>query len=641
VFNKNENKSDKISLRDYLSYKIDDFMSKGTVSLISALFFASILIILIASFIITAFNIKPANFSDKMSFYEAFWESLMRTLDPGTMGADEGWAFRFVMLGVTMGGIFIISMLIGIITSGIESKLRELRRGRSRVIEKKHIVILGWSSHIYSMLNELDFLNTGKKKYPIVILAEMDKIEMEDSIKIHAHLKNKTRVICRRGNPDDSDDLNLISLNAADSIVILSPEKDNPDADVIKILLAIIHNKNRKNSPYHIIAEIREQKNEEAIKMIGGSETEVVVVGHFISKIFAQTSRQHGLSIILTDLLDHKGNEIYFRDEPMLHRRTFREILFEFDESSVIGIFKKKKEIMINPRPETMYEANDEIIFITTDIKALKLTKHYKKNIDETSIVHQCTYDVKSKNYLILGWNWKGLNILNYIDKFSSKNSNIFIVANYNEDELKLDTITDEIININIHYIKDDITNKKIFSKIDLSIFENVIILSYSDKFTIQEADSLTILVLLNLRNVINQMGMRLTITSELLDVSNRNIIDIAKSDDFVLSDKLVSYFLVQITRNKFLNDIFAEFFSPEGMEIYLRPAEDYVFLNREINFYTVLFSAFNKGEVAFGYKLEKYAFDSKNNYGIFINPKKSDMITFQKNDKIIVISEN
>ena len=61
------------------------------------------------------------------------WRSLMRTLDPGTMGGDAGSvAFLLAMLAVTLGGIFIVSTLIGVITSGIEGKLDELRKGRSR-----------------------------------------------------------------------------------------------------------------------------------------------------------------------------------------------------------------------------------------------------------------------------------------------------------------------------------------------------------------------------------------------------------------------------------------------------------------------------------------------------------------------------
>ena len=55
------------------------------------------------------------------------------------------------MLVVTLGGIFIVSTLIGMITTGIEGKLDELRKGRSRVIENDHTVILGWSQQIFTI----------------------------------------------------------------------------------------------------------------------------------------------------------------------------------------------------------------------------------------------------------------------------------------------------------------------------------------------------------------------------------------------------------------------------------------------------------------------------------------------------------
>ena len=70
----------------------------------------------------------------------------MRTLDTGTMGGDAGHpGFLLGMLAVTLGGVFTTSMLIGIMSNALQSKLENLRKGRSRVIEKDHVVILGWS----------------------------------------------------------------------------------------------------------------------------------------------------------------------------------------------------------------------------------------------------------------------------------------------------------------------------------------------------------------------------------------------------------------------------------------------------------------------------------------------------------------
>ena len=64
----------------------------------------------------------------ELGFIEGAWESLMRTFDAGTMGADQGWSFRIIMLLVTLAGIFVFSALIGVISSGLEEKLDELRK---------------------------------------------------------------------------------------------------------------------------------------------------------------------------------------------------------------------------------------------------------------------------------------------------------------------------------------------------------------------------------------------------------------------------------------------------------------------------------------------------------------------------------
>ena len=72
----------------------------------------------------------------------------MRTLDAGTMGGDTGPGFRIVMLLVTIGGIFIVSTLIGILSNGLEERIENLRKGRSLVLENEHTLILGFTPHV-------------------------------------------------------------------------------------------------------------------------------------------------------------------------------------------------------------------------------------------------------------------------------------------------------------------------------------------------------------------------------------------------------------------------------------------------------------------------------------------------------------
>ena len=145
--------------------------------MIGMLFVLSVLIVLLAGALVASFGITQED-GLHLSFGEALWGSLMRTLDPGTMGGDTGAGFRFVMLLVTLGGIFVVSDLIGVLSNAIERKMDHLRKGRSRVLESNHTLVLGWSAQIFTILNELMIANENQSRARIVILAEEDKVEI-------------------------------------------------------------------------------------------------------------------------------------------------------------------------------------------------------------------------------------------------------------------------------------------------------------------------------------------------------------------------------------------------------------------------------------------------------------------------------
>jgi hypothetical protein len=97
---------------------------------------------------------------------------------------------------------------------------------------------------------------------------------------------------------------------------------------------------------------------------------------------------------------------------------------------------------------------------------------------------------------------------------------------------------------------------------------------------------------------------------------------------------------LTQISENKALGAVFADLFSAEGSEIYLRPAGEYVRADEEVNFYTVVEAARRQGEVALGYRLHKHREDSTKAYGVVINPDKSEPVALNEGDQIIVLAE-
>ena len=217
------------------------------------------LLVIIAGFFLFIFGLSANPIENEpFDLIEGIWQSLMRVLDAGTVTGDEGWAFRLFMLLITIAGLFIFSSLIGSISSGIDESISNLRKGKSKVIETNHTLILGYSSMIYSVISELCLANESQKKAIIVILADLDKVEMEDDIRAKIEDTKTSKIIVRSGNPLDLRDLQMVNYNEAKSIILLSPEnEDNPDNHVIKSVLSITGNKNRKKGPYHIVAEIK------------------------------------------------------------------------------------------------------------------------------------------------------------------------------------------------------------------------------------------------------------------------------------------------------------------------------------------------------------------------------------------------
>jgi hypothetical protein len=363
----------KATLGDRLRYAFDNTLARGPVAQIAWLGMVSLGVILLAALLVTLVRVSPED-GPPLAFHEAAWLSLMRTLDPGTMGGDVGWGFRIVMLGVTFGGIFVISTLIGVISSGIDGKLNDLRKGRTRVIESGHTVILGWSDQVFPIVAELVLANANQVRASIAILAERDKVEMEDALRERVGTNGPTRLVCRSGSPTEMADLDLVNLGAAKSIIDLSPGSESPDADVIKVLLAITNNPDRRPEPYHIVVEIRQAANLEVARMVGRDEVEVVLVGDLISRMIAQTCRQSGLSVVYSDLLDFGGDEIYFKEEPSLVGRTVGEVLPLYEDACVIGLVSAGQGPRLLPPLETPLQSGDSIIFIAEDDDTILLS---------------------------------------------------------------------------------------------------------------------------------------------------------------------------------------------------------------------------------------------------------------------------
>ncbi len=622
--------------RSRLRYRFDEFMGRGTIALIVGLFVISALLIVAVALIVWLTGMA----SDDLDFPTLLRFGLLRTLDPGTMGGDEGTAgYLLAMFVITLGGIFIISTLIGIMNNGLQDRLAELRKGRSTVVESEHTVILGWSQQIHTVISEIVEANSNQPRRSIVVLADRDKVEMEDEIHARVGSTGRTKLVCRSGSPMDIDDLRIVSPSTARSIVVLAPEGDEPDADVIKTILAITNDPERRPEPYHVVAEIRDRTNIEVARMVGRDEVELILSEEVIARITAQTCRQSGLSVVYSELLDFAGDEIYLTEQPSLTGQAFGDTLASFADASVIGLLPAGGTPHLNPRSDTVIGDGDRLIVIAGDDDRINLGGE-SPVIDEAWLRQAPTRTPAPERTLVLGWNRRAPSIIHELDAYVADGSETLVLAAGAGIEADIDRLGPRLTAQRLAFQRGDATDRPTLDRLGVETFDHIIVLCY-DSLDPSRADARTLITLLHLRDIAARLDRDFSIVSEMLDLRDRALAEVARADDFIVSDRLISLMIAQVAESKHLNAVFGDLLDPEGSEIYLKPAGDYVALGEAVPFAAVIEAARRRGEIAFGYRIAATANDASAAYGVSVNPAKAATATFAAADRIVVLAQD
>jgi voltage-gated potassium channel Kch len=590
-------------------------------------------------------------------------------------------SFRLVGFGITLGGVFVVSALIGVLANGLDSRLGALRRGRSRVIEAGHTVILGWSPQVFSIVAELAFANrhlrtdrgsAAGRSACVAILADKDKVEMEEEIRAKVPATLGTRVVCRSGDPLDLDDLRIVSPDTARAIIVVSPGGPYPDLPVAKTMMALAKDRDHRPNRYHIVAALRRPTNLRLARIIGGDEAQVFAVDNLVSRLTAQTCRQSGLSVVYGELFSFEGTAIYFREEPGLVGNTYGQALFRYQNATPIGLQYRDGRVKINPPMETAIAAGDKVIALANGAAAIRLPpdpgqravsgrEHGAAGAVPNGIITAAIRSDRSpqsaqeaalqqaqvadwapplERLLLLGWNHRGPLILEQLGYYMAPDSQVLVVAPVDPQQMQAECAADPLQHIQAAFERGNPLDRPTLEKLVAGGFQTVIILSPEGAPDVQIADASTTVSLLHLRDIARQTGRTFSIISEILDVRNRDLAEVTSADDVIISERLVALALTQIAENGAVHSVFVEFLSPEGPEIYLKPARDYIISGTPVNFYTIVEAARRKGQTAIGYRLLAEASEPARAFGVHLNPDKTAAFTLSGDDRIIVLAE-
>jgi len=610
-----------VKIMDRIKYFIDRKIASGTGTLLLWLGLLTLGMLVFFAVIMTfVTSEKTVGFLD---YLESFWITLSIALKP-SVTTDPGWVNRIFLLLIALFGIFVLSGLVGVLASGITVKLMDLRRGRSLVLVKRHTLILGWSAKIGPVISELVLANLSESKAKIVVLADIDKIQMQEQITAISGKKNTTEVICRSGKPTDIEDIKIVNPSNAKSIIVLKESSDKDDIETIKTLLALNRTIDSKQ-PVPIIIEITDPQNVDAAKSIEPSVS-IVKPNELITRLMVQSARQPGLSDVYSEILSFNGQEIYFHQPIFTEKKNFSEITQYYTNSVPIGIYSEENGEKLCPAHNEFLEPTDQVILISEDNNEIFVDES-NLNVDPIITVSPMDTIRTPEHIWIIGWHQLGEIILKEFNDLLPDGSHVTII--YDEKYVSLPPKTSNITSkYNLNIIKGDTSKKSVIASIDTNKCTHIIVMSYRDKLLEEKADDKTLLSIVHLRTLFKG-NENIFITSELINYKTKELISHSNEvSNFVASEELVSQVLVQLSENPKIEALLSQILTADGPEFHMKNVSKYPGIK---TFRELSRMCLSYGEIAIGYRKNKK---------IILNPEKDIPIELLDSDSVIVFAE-
>ncbi|MCL5244219.1 hypothetical protein M4I21_00255 [Cellulophaga sp. 20_2_10] len=642
----------KNSFADRLNYKAERFLSKGGSSI-----FKSLLIIFIVVFVVLVglrlilINIFPS-LDYTGNIFRDIWVTFLEMTDPGNMNQDNDAPTFLKVLTVLSGltGVILLSMLIGFITTALDTMLYDFRKGRGKVIENNHTIILGWNERVVDVIRELILANESESKASVVILSNEDKEEMDNLITKRLPDMMTTEVITTQGDYANINELKRINLESARSIIILAgcsesatlSKKKSSDVQSVKSILAITACQNGKNE-LPIIAEIFTKEKRDIISFFEDDNIIAIDSWNIMGKLLIQTSLTSGLDTVYKEILSFDGCEIYFYKDQW-NKVPFGELSYYLKDGIPLGIYSEDDGLVLRPPVDTVLNNGDSVVILAEDDSTISFEgkQYFFPNRDKKII--DVRLEQKKKRILILGWHKVAEVFIEEATDYLLDGSDFDILFDAPTEELT--TVIAEIsdtypdFNINLHDSNPlDLDN---LEKINPESYDTIVILSQSmEEQSADKIDSDTLIILLLLRKVVkNANGLH--IITQVLNSENQEIITQTNVDDFIISNKLITMILAQLSEEALMKTFYDDIFSEDGSEIYVKPATLYFdTFPQKITFADAIFCAQQRDEICLGIRKGDLSKSLKNNFGITLNLSKDTEIELLENDFLIVLSED
>lgn len=637
------------SIGQRLRYRLENFMSRGGravfLSLTLLFFLALVVILLVRLFALHGGTDAGAALGDT-------WKVLTQLIDTGTVTTEENAVERIVGTVATILGVVIFSMLIAFITTRLDQILYNLRRGKSRVIESGHTLILGWSDRVVDVVRELIIANESQSRAVIVILADVDKELMDDVV--HARLPDTrtTRVVVRSGCPSSLRDLARVNAAGARSAIVLATcseyasaaDKEVSDTLSIKIILALqamwLPGEN-----FPVIAEIYDAAKRDLVNADESGKVLSIDSWDIMGRLFAQTSLTSGLEIVYSEMLSFDGCELYFYKADW-HGVRFGDLPGHFRDGVPLAIHEPASgAITTKPPREHVMADSEEIIVLAQDDSALRFSR--KKLYSAAACTRIENHRLQTRRrILVLGWHPIGNVVVREYAGYLAAGSSITIVHRSPDEALEAFVHSMAGGPLEITLESGDPRQVDVLQGLDPFGYDTILILSQdAGQFDAEKVDGDTLMILLILRRLavcLEGSARKTTILTQVFNSENQELLTRTDADDFIISNRLITMMLAQLSEQPGIKRFYDDLFSEEGSEIYIKPAGLYFgSLPVTKSFIEIMACADARDEICLGWRIGSLRRDSTRNFGVTLDPPKTETVTLTEDDFLVVLAED
>ncbi|MET9482875.1 NAD-binding lipoprotein [Streptomyces sp. NPDC006638] len=640
-----------VSLRDRARYRFDRTLARSTGTLMGWLILTCLAVVVPVSVLLVWTDPEsPHSLSGRLT---AAWRTSAETL---RLGAISGTPLRMVLSALLgLVALLCVSTLIGVITNSLAERMAELSRGRSTVLEHGHVLVLGWSDQVATVVGELAAAQAPGRSRAIVLLADRDKTGMEQALAARA---GRARLICRSGPPSDPAVLALVSPRTASTVLVLPPGGPASDPEVLRVLLALRAVAGEEPDGPPVLAAVRDDRYRASARLAAGPRATILETDAVTARLVAQCVGRPGLSLVLRDLLDFAGDEFHLTDATAFSGAPFGTALLGHADSCVIGLLTPRGRTLLNPPADTVITPGSRLIVLARD-EAGTRPEDCRHLVDPSVIAGDRPPPESPARLLMLGWNRRAPLVVEQLRQTARPGSVLDVVtdrslpgprepeaetvaateAKVEAEAVAVAVAAQEADRLAVRFRSAPLSRPETLLGLDLAPYDGLVVLGPDPGDGPDRPDDWTLVTLLALRLLEERAGGReLRVVSELTDDRNRPLAPVDPGSDVIVSGELTGLLMAQIAQNHHLAPVFDELFAAEGSLLCLRPAGTYVRTGCEATFATVVAAARDRGECAIGYRRHDRRMSAPD-YGVRLNPPKAERREWGAGDHVVVVT--